>query len=270
MALAKVRALHPDIFSDDDVSEVSIPGRWLFAGLWCYSCDNGHLADKSKQIKRWIYATDDVNVADLLRELEQNDLITRSDGWITIPGLPKRQRVDWRYFKTCLKPGCVKPDRNNGPDSQPETRRGHDGHTTGHAGATRGHVTDGDGDGVSDGDGDGETPPPPLVATPSGKRAPARATKRGDWKPNEKHLQIANEVGVNPGDELAAFHDYVDSVGKTYKDWDAAFRGWLRRAKTFKRPTVRSNTQSIDWDAAMQRARERDAQAEGPAIEGTQ
>lgn len=157
MALAKVRALHPDFFSDEDVSEVSIPARLLFAGLWCFACDNGHLADKSKQIKRWIYATDDVNVAELLRELEAEDLIVRAENWISIPGLMKRQRIDYRYFKTCDRDDCFKPEK---PDSQPKTPRANAEPRSAPAGATRGPATDGDGDG----DGDVTNTPPTDVA----------------------------------------------------------------------------------------------------------
>ncbi len=100
MALSKMRAFHPDIFSDDDVAEVSIAARWLFAGLWCFACDNGHLRNRPKQIKRWIYATDDVNCAELLRELEAVGLIQMDTEWIFIPGLMKRQRGWIKYFRT--------------------------------------------------------------------------------------------------------------------------------------------------------------------------
>lgn len=179
MAVSKVRALHPDIFSDDDVSEVSIAARWLFAGMWCFACDNGHLADKPKQIKRWIYATDDVNVAELLRELESSELIQRDAGWILIPGLPKRQRIDRRYFKSCDRDGCECPTPSKNADSQPETRSGPAVPTQSHAVTTRGPATDGDGDGdgefEGDGDSDGDTsvvtvgdfaPAEPLTAAP--------------------------------------------------------------------------------------------------------
>jgi hypothetical protein len=147
MALAKVRALHPDFFSDEAVSEVSIPARLLFAGLWCFACDNGHLADKPKQIKRWIYATDDVNTAELLRELEAEELIERGDGWIFIRRLAKRQRIDHRYFKTCDRGDCNKPGK---PDSQRETPRVPAVATQSPVVTTRGPATDGDG--VGDGD----------------------------------------------------------------------------------------------------------------------
>lgn len=147
MALSKVRALHPDFFSDEAVAEVSIPARLLFAGLWCFACDHGHLADKPKQIKRWIYATDDVNTAALLRELEAENLIERDAGWIFIPRLAKRQRIDPRYFKTCDRDDCIKPDK---PDSQRKTPRAPAEPTQSPVVPTRGPTTDGDGDGDGD------------------------------------------------------------------------------------------------------------------------
>lgn len=253
MALAKIRALHPDIFSDDDLCEVSIPARWLFAGLWCYACDNGHLEDRPKQIKRWIFASDDVSAADLLRELENvAGVIARPfAGWIVVPALPRRQKVDWRYFKTCDYPGgCEKPARK--ADSQRETRRGP---AVDPAGTRRDHATDGDGVRDGDGDGDGDRSGLPSVAPanaakptttaadaakPKGKRATQRPA---EFRPGQQHIDIAAELGVDLRAEWAKFCDWCDSVGKTYKDWDAALRGWIRRA----RPTVttgRSNVQA--------------------------
>lgn len=238
MALSKVRALHPDIFSDEDVCDVSIAARWLFAGLWCFACDNGHLADKPKQIKRWIFATDEVSAADLLRELEAVGLIERGNGWITVPGLCKRQRVDRRYFKTCDREGCQKPEPAAKPDSQPETQRGHDGTTQSHAGPTRGHATDGDGDGVRDGDGEGDGEEL-LSPASAGKRQPKRATRRpADFRPSQQHIDLAAELGVDLRAEWAKFCDWSDAKGATYKDWPAGLRNWLRNA----RPTPASRS----------------------------
>lgn len=229
MALGKVRALHPDFFSDDDLAEASIPARMLFAGLWCFACDNGHVADRSKQLKRWLFATDDVNVAELLRELEDvAEVIERADGWIFIPGLTKRQRIDWRYFKTCDRPGCVKPEK---PNPERETRRAHAGHTAGtrredEPRATK-PVADGDGEGVSDGEGDGDIS---LVATSATARK--RATKRPDtFRPGQNHIDLAASRGVDLRFEWAKFCDYCDANGKTYKDWDAALRNWIRNVR---------------------------------------
>lgn len=137
--MAKIRPLHPDIWTDEDFIGLSSWARLLFMGLWNHACDNGHLEDRSNTIKLRILPADDVNAADLLREIEAAGLIHRADGWVTIPGAATRWRVDKRYFKGCKMPGCGKPER--------ETPRGN---TEAPPGTRRDHSTDGDGD--SDGD----------------------------------------------------------------------------------------------------------------------
>lgn len=66
-------------------------------------------------------------------------------------------------------------------------------------------------------------------------RGAKRATQLpSDWKPNEIHLEIAREYGLDPAYELRAFRDRNEAKGSTYKNWDAAFRTWLNQAKTFR------------------------------------
>lgn len=137
--MSKIRPVHPDIWTDDEFVSVSPWARLLYVGMWNFACDNGHLEDRSRQIKRRVLPFDDVNVAELLRELDTVGLIVVANGWVTIPAAAKRWRLDLRYWKGCDKPGCGKPKR--------ETRRVLDGDPLG----TRGdHVADGDGDGDGD------------------------------------------------------------------------------------------------------------------------
>lgn len=224
MALAKVRALHPDFFSDEAVSEVSIPARLLFAGLWCFACDHGHLADKPKQIKRWIYATDDVNTADLLRELEGESLIERDAGWIFIPRLAKRQRIDLRYFKTCDRDDCIKPDK---ADSQRETLRAPAVATRAPVVTTRGPATDGDGDGVVDGEGESSAPPT-KPSTRSRKRPATRLSD--DWEPTDQHREKRRD-GIDVEREAAAFRLHAEANDRRQVSWNAAFSQWLLNAR---------------------------------------
>lgn len=51
-----------------------------------------------------------------------------------------------------------------------------------------------------------------------------------DWQPTEKHAEIAAERGINLDTEVVKFRDWCGATGKTYKDHDLAFNGWLRRA----------------------------------------
>ena len=48
--MAKIRPVHPDIWTDDDFVSVSPWARLLFIGLWNFACDNGHIEDRSRQI----------------------------------------------------------------------------------------------------------------------------------------------------------------------------------------------------------------------------
>jgi len=149
--MPKIRGVKPDYWTDEDIVDLTIPARLLFIGLWNYACDNGHLQDKSKQIKMRLLPADDVNVAELLRELEEKGQIKRRSGWITIPNLTKHQRPDKRYWQTCDKAGCTRPPRN----SEPETRGGHGGDTRVPDVVSMGPRVDGDGEVmVSGGEGD--------------------------------------------------------------------------------------------------------------------
>jgi hypothetical protein len=49
-----------------------------------------------------------------------------------------------------------------------------------------------------------------------------------DWSPNATHQQIATAEGRTLDREAERFRDYANAKGATYKDWDAAFRNWLR------------------------------------------
>lgn len=100
------------------------------------------------------------------------------------------------------------------------------------------------------------TRPDPTSSSSGTTRGRAKRATRmpDDWRPKEDHLVIARDYGLEPGFELQAFKDNAEAKGLTYVSWDAAFRTWLNRSKTYQRPTTRPQQQSMDWDAAMNRA----------------
>ncbi len=154
--MAKIRGVKPDFWTDEDVVELSRDARLLFIGLWNFACDNGHIQDKPRQIKmRILPGDDDVNCAELLRELATSGVLERVDGWIVIPNLTFHQKPDKRYFTTCDFQGCEPPEQTL---TQREARRAHPVHTKA---ARRAHAFAlGDGDG----DGDGEVITSPIGA----------------------------------------------------------------------------------------------------------
>lgn len=93
-------------------------------------------------------------------------------------------------------------------------------------------VTDGVSNAVSNGT--PTRPDPSLVPSGTNSRAKRATQLPPEWKPNETHLQIAREYGLDPAYELRAFKDRNEAKGTTYKNWDAAFRTWLNQAKTFR------------------------------------
>lgn len=107
--MPKIRGIKPELWTDESFVELSAYARLLWIGLWNHACDNGHLQDKSKQIKMRILPTDNVNAADLLRELETQRLIVRVGGWITIPNLSDHQKPHKHWYVICDKPGCIHP-----------------------------------------------------------------------------------------------------------------------------------------------------------------
>lgn len=219
--MPKIRGFKADLWTDEDFVELSPYARLLWMGMWNYCCDNGHLADKSKQIKMRILPTDDVNCAELLRELEKNRRIVRADGVITVPNFTKHQKPDKRYFVTCDVPGCTKPDG----DSQRETRGGHTEARSGPTVGSKGPHDEVNRSEVNRGDGEG---------SPAGKPQGKKATQLPDgFRPTDKHQALASELGVDLRAEWAKFCDHHRAKGTTFKDWSAALNNWVRRAAEY-------------------------------------
>jgi len=50
------------------------------------------------------------------------------------------------------------------------------------------------------------------------------------WKATDAHARLASDLSLDLAGQSAQFRDYNLSKGRTMKDWDAAFRNWLRKA----------------------------------------
>ena len=218
--MAKIRGFKPDLWTDEDFVEMSPFARLLWLGLWSYSCDNGHVADKPKQIKMRVLPTDDVNCSELLREIEAQGLIERADGWITTPTLTHHQKPDRRYFTTCEKDGCDAPPETV---SQRESRRVHAVQTEGthraHGVSTPSAQVDGDGE-VKGSDGER-------------KRNARKRALPADWKPNEAAVTYAAGKRIDIEREAFKFRNHAASTGRSLIDWDRAFLNWLDKSIDF-------------------------------------
>ena len=221
--MPKIRGFKSDLWTDEDFVELSPYARLLWMGMWNYACDNGHIADKSKQIKMRVLPTDDVNCAELLRELEQNRRIVRADGVITIPNFTKHQKPDKRYFMCCELTECTKPDG----DSRRETRGGNHEARSGLAVGSKGPHDEVNRSEVKGSDGEGRTADKSAKTTKTASQLP------DTFRPTEKHQALAAELGVDLRGEWAKFCDHHRAKGSTFKDWGAALNNWIRRSAEY-------------------------------------
>jgi hypothetical protein len=97
--MARIRSIKPELFCHYELSECSIPARYLFMGLMCYADDFGAIIDNPRQIRLWVFPSDlDVDVDQLINELANNGRLipftAQGKNWLQIKGFQKHQKVD--------------------------------------------------------------------------------------------------------------------------------------------------------------------------------
>lgn len=76
--------------------------------------------------------------------------------------------------------------------------------------------------------------PSGIVDADAAKSQTGRATALPDgFEPNETCDRLAGELGLVVSTEQDAFEDHHRANGTTFKDWQAAFRTWLRNSAKF-------------------------------------
>lgn len=75
--MARIRSIHPGIYTDEAWASVSVAARWLGMGICTEADDNGTFEWKPLQLKMRVFPVDNVNVADLLDELEAAGVVMR-------------------------------------------------------------------------------------------------------------------------------------------------------------------------------------------------
>lgn len=269
--MARARNIKPGFFRNADLAELSFECRLLFVGLWTIADRSGRLEDRPKQVKMEIFPGDSIDVDLMLEGLHSAGFIVRysaSNGrryiWIrnflkhqnphvrepesAIPACPE-EAVELQETPAntggCTEKAQPKKDENS---SGIETAPGEHSASTGPA-----RLIPDSGFLIPDSDSlrsscapQGEAPEPKAKQ----KRASAIPA---DFEPNETCVDLAAELGVPLGQELPKFRDHHSAKGTTMKDWQAAFRTWLRNAKQFTRPSARDSPaesrrqQQDDW-----------------------
>ncbi|WP_375568737.1 hypothetical protein ABWH92_12245 [Ahrensia marina] len=107
--MARIRSVHPSLFTDDDFMELSSEAALLLIGLWTEAHDDGVFAWKPNGIKARVRPAANIDVPELLSELEQHGFITRFE----CHGKDYGAIRNFRKFQRPKKPNSseVLPDR---------------------------------------------------------------------------------------------------------------------------------------------------------------
>lgn len=76
----------------------------------------------------------------------------------------------------------------------------------------------------------------PLVSQPEAPPEKKRGTQVApNWQPRPEERVRAQKAGMDVDFEVEAFRDHHRARGNAYRDWDAAFRTWIRNHVKFRK-----------------------------------
>lgn len=77
--MARIRTIHPGLYTDEAFASLSMAARVLIIGIWSHADDGGGFEWKPLTLKMRIFPADMLDVAPLLEELVQNDVVMKYD-----------------------------------------------------------------------------------------------------------------------------------------------------------------------------------------------
>src|SRR5258705_9379383 len=75
--MGRIRSVHPGLFKDEAVMELSMTARFLAIGIWTLADDHGVFEWKPKVIRAELFPGDNVEIEALLDELVRQGCIVR-------------------------------------------------------------------------------------------------------------------------------------------------------------------------------------------------
>jgi len=232
--LARIRSVHPGLFTDEAFVTLSPFARLLLIGIWTECDDQGAFEWKPVTLKMRLLAVDNVDVPTLLAELERANTVKR----YAAEGREYGAVRNFRKYQRPKKPNCVHP--------MPDELRTYVALT-----AVSTELDD---------DEDAPVPPkseiPPQMEDGGGRvgeeegdtsslrsdGAGARTTKKRrkpetalppDWRPSESDRAYAKAKGLTDREtdrEAERFRNNAGQNGRLCRDWSAAWRNWVIKA----------------------------------------
>lgn len=217
--MSRIRTLKPEILDDERTASLTDAAFRLLVAAILLADDYGNLQAEPRWITRRVWWAHDKppKAQDALAELVAAGLIivyeVRGQTYLSIRTWSKHQRID-----NAGKPRVPAP---NDPDARNHT----DAETRGDS--PRNSASRGDSPPDPDPDHD-----PEGTSTSTARRRTRRAMTEipADWIPNGTARAKATELRVDLQQQAERFANHARQVGRTCKDWDAAFLNWLLKA----------------------------------------
>lgn len=103
--MARIRALKPEFFKDEDLATLSYEARLLYMGLWCFADREGRLEYRPKYLKAEIFPYDNINIEKFLNVLSVPNIEDRPDKvFIRIYTVNERKYIDIPEFSKHQSP----------------------------------------------------------------------------------------------------------------------------------------------------------------------
>jgi len=77
--MARIRSIHPGLWTDEAFATLSMAARVLIMGIWNHADDGGGFEWKPLTLKMRIFPADNVDVSALLEELSSSNLVLEYD-----------------------------------------------------------------------------------------------------------------------------------------------------------------------------------------------
>lgn len=222
--MGRIRSIKPEILEDAKTAELSNLEWRLFVSMFVLADDYGNLRGHPVQIKgQALWGTKDSTkeVGDAVAKLVEVGLLVAyrvsGQSYLHIAGWSKHQLV--KHPGKPLMPGPQSADNSDSYATVGDTQESLP-QSSGEPPETR-------------------TPDQDQRTTTNEQDQRPSATSRGkravslpdEWAPNAAHLEQARVARIDASREAARFRDHAAATGRVAKDWDAAFRNWLRKSE---------------------------------------
>ncbi|MFT9221929.1 hypothetical protein [Gluconobacter oxydans] len=278
--MARIRSVHPGLWTDETFVGLPAMARLFLIGLWNEADDNGVFQWKPLTLKMRILPGDNADASELLAIMEEAGVVMRYE----VEGSSFGAVRNFRRFQRPERPKPVHPITDEVEQFVALPSNSHTCSKKKH-GAVGGRATNGrnsvnhpepneqpslDDNSVSEHRQNIESHGPmeegigkvihsslrsECESAPKPKsEKPKRASRLpADWQPTPEQIQFARDNQVDPARTAEVFRDYwlgVPGAKGCKADWDATWRNWVRREDGMRTPTVPSKAQQRADNAA--------------------